>query len=58
MTTPTKMQKAGRTFLLRLVAENGEEAAEALRRLGDELEGLAAAEGDLAHQVQLRAIPC
>jgi len=36
-----KLQRAARTFLLRLVAENGiEEAAATLRRLADELEGL------------------
>jgi len=37
-----KLQKAGRRFLLRLVAENGPEAAAAvLRDLADELEWLA-----------------
>jgi hypothetical protein len=37
----TKMQKAGRSFLLRLVAEYGpDEACRILRSLADEIEGL------------------
>jgi hypothetical protein len=37
----TKFQKAGRTFLLRLVAELGpDEAARTLRALADEIEWL------------------
>jgi hypothetical protein len=43
MNTSLKLQKAGRAFLLRLVAENGpEEAAQTLRDLAQEIEGLAA----------------
>jgi hypothetical protein len=42
MDTSPKLQKAGRAFLLRLVAENGpERAAQILRDLADEIEGLA-----------------
>jgi hypothetical protein len=38
----TKLQKAGRAFLLRLVAEYGpREAARVLRALADELEAMA-----------------
>jgi len=41
MNTSPKMQRACRAFLLRLVAENGtDEAAQILRRLADEIEGL------------------
>ena len=37
----TQMQKAGRTLLLRLVAEHGPDgAARILRALADEIEGL------------------
>jgi hypothetical protein len=43
METTTKLQKAGRTFLLRLVAEYGPlGAARILRSLADELECLTA----------------
>ena len=46
MEASPKLQKAGRRFLLRLVAENGPEAAAAiLRELADELEALARAYG-------------
>lgn len=42
MDASTKLEKAGRAFLLRLVAEYGpEEAARILRDLADEIEGLA-----------------
>ena len=42
MTGPSKLQKAGRAFVLRLVAEHGPiEAARILRALADELEVLA-----------------
>ena len=42
MEATTKLQNAGRAFLLRLVAEYGPiEAARVLRALADELEGLA-----------------
>jgi len=41
MNASPKLQKAGRRFLLRLVAENGPEGAvRVLRDLADELEGL------------------
>ena len=41
MPVPTKLQRAGRAYLLRLVAECGPaEAARILRALADELEGL------------------
>lgn len=43
MNASPKLQRAGRAFLLRLVAENGpDEAARALRSLSDEVEGLSA----------------
>jgi len=42
-----KLQKAGRRFLMRLVAENGPKAAAAiLRELADELDALARAGAD------------
>ena len=54
MNASPKLQRAARTFLLRLVAENGsDEAARALRDLADELEALPelyAGEGDLPDQ--------
>ena len=43
MEATTKLQKAGRRFLLRLVAEHRPQgAARILRRLADELDGLVA----------------
>jgi len=46
--TSPKLQRTTRTFLLRLVAENGiEDAAHVLRGLADKIEGLAEEEGDL-----------
>jgi hypothetical protein len=46
MDASPKLQKAGRRFPLRLVAENGPEAAAAnLRELADELDALARAYG-------------
>jgi plasmid stabilization system protein ParE len=49
MSTPTKLQKARRAFLMRLVAEKGpDRAVEYLRQLADEIEQLAEDEGRAA----------
>jgi hypothetical protein len=41
MNTSPKLQRACRSFLVRLVAENGtDKAADALRRLADQIESL------------------
>ena len=47
MTAPTKLQKAGRAYLLRLVATHGPtEAACILRQIADELDWLRDSEGE------------